>query len=155
MKKFLSVTVLCLLLFTNACTSANNSHLSRYKGLKLDEALYQSLQNEDWSAMAELAKIAIKNNKKDDLGYMFMGISEHEYERYNSALKYYNKALELAQGAKKSDIYQNRGYTYYKLGKKDLAIKDYEKAIELNPNSEILKEQLEYIKGETQYFRVK
>ena len=155
MKKFLLAVILSILTFTSACTSIDGSHISKYEGMKLDKALYQSLQNEDWSGMAELAQMAIKYNEKDDLGYLFMGISEHEYERYDSALKYYDKALELAQGTKKSDIYQNRGYTYYKLGKKDLAIKDYEKAIELNPNSNILKEQLEYIKGETNYLRVK
>jgi len=155
MKRFLLATILSILIFASACTSADNSHLSRYENMKMDEALYKSLQNEDWSAMSVLAKIAIKYNKKDDIGYLFMGIAEYEYEHYDSALKYYNKALELASDKKKSDVYQNRGLTYYKLGKKDLAIKDYEQAIKLNPDNEILKEQLEYLKGNTKYFRVK
>ena len=45
--------------------------------------------------------------------------------------------------------------TYYKLGKMDLAIKDYKKALKIKPDNEVLKEQLDYFEGKTKYFRIK
>lgn len=155
MRKILFITAIYLLTLMSACSSISATDLSKYEGMKLDKALYESLQNEDWSGMASLAKIAMKKFENDDIGYFYMGIAEHEYEHYNSALRYYNKALELATGEEKFDIYRNRGMTYYKLGKMDLAIKDYKKALKIKPDNEVLKEQLDYFEGKTKYFRIK
>ena len=50
---------------------------------------------------------------------------------YDGAINLYNEALNFGEYA---EIYNNRGVSYNDLGQHELAISDYDKALELNPN---------------------
>lgn len=64
---------------------------------------------------------------------------------YDSAIKYYNKALTVARGDEMQCgfVYYDRGKTYYKMGQKNLAISDMKRSAKLGIEEaqEFLKEK--------------
>src|ERR1035438_471432 len=64
----------------------------------------------------------------------------YNYAGEKMALKKYDEAVVLLKKAEKespetSELYNNLGYAYFSLGKKDSALYAYSRAIELKPNS--------------------
>ena len=76
-----------------------------------------------------------------DLGVSVMGQLEDylakgedllKQQKYDKALAYYNRSLELSPDD--PDALYNRGLTYYKLGRYDKALADYNRSLELSPD---------------------
>lgn len=63
--------------------------------------------------------------------YFKLGNNERINENYDKAIECYEKAIEL--NPEYAMAYNNRGYSYNKLGEEEKAIEDYSKAIEINP----------------------
>ena len=55
-------------------------------------------------------------------------------KEYDKAISDYTKAIELEPNY--AEVYNNRGYLFYKIGKYEKAFVDLNKSIELNPNSD-------------------
>jgi len=77
--------------------------------------------------------IVLKINPKDVDSYYSRGIVKNELYTWKSALKDYDKAIELAPDFESAIL--NRGTVKDENGDYNGAIEDYNKAIELNPNN--------------------
>lgn len=55
----------------------------------------------------------------------------HQKGKYDLALSYFNKVIELSPHNAKA--YFNKGFTYFRLKEYDKAISDYNRAIEIDP----------------------
>lgn len=157
MKFTVILTTLCFLLFqtlflSNTVQAADVS--KEVIGLPLSEALYKTLEAQDWKTMNNAAKQAIKYYPDEAIGYFYMGVALCEHRKYKKSIQYYNKAIELLPDA--SDNYQNRGWSYYLMGDRENALKDYDKALELNPDNEIaIRQRGLLLKGSKPHIYVK
>jgi len=79
----------------------------------------------------KVKKSEIKKIKADDS--IAKGNGYYIIERYENAIKYYNKAIQLK--ANSSNAYVNRGLVKRSLGNYKSALADYNRAIKLNPKS--------------------
>ncbi len=78
---------------------------------------------------------------KHNIGYIYL----FKLNDPGKAVNYFTDALLDDQ--RLVNAYYHRGYAYEKLGKKDLAIKDYKKALELYPEFDLAKERLRKLGG--------
>jgi len=62
--------------------------------------------------------------------FFYLGNALYEQKDFENSIKVYTISLELNEHA---EAYYNRGVAYAKLGEHKRAIKDYDRAIELNP----------------------
>ena len=76
-----------------------------------------------------------------------VGNAQYKKKKYDEALKAYKKATALEDPLLRSQAYYNLGNTLYRLGKLPEAILAYKKALELNPNDEDAKYNLEYVRA--------
>jgi tetratricopeptide (TPR) repeat protein len=68
---------------------------------------------------------------KDATVYIRHGILSTERGRYDDAISYFSKAIEI--DPRLVEAYKNRGNIYSRMGKYDQAILDYNKALEIDP----------------------
>jgi tetratricopeptide (TPR) repeat protein len=66
--------------------------------------------------------------------YYFWGEYENAIERYNKALS--NKPVSLDIHEIEAEVLAARGFSYFHIGKREEAIKDYQKAVRLNPEGD-------------------
>jgi len=71
-----------------------------------------------------------------------LGYSYLELNNYSEAIRYFEESYNLDSNA---TIANNLGYAYQEIGNYDKALDFYKKAVELNPESEIYKNNLNYI----------
>lgn len=71
-------------------------------------------------------------------GYFFIATAYDDLEEYETAIEYYD--LSLAETSEECDVYycwidyNNRATSHYRLEQYDLAVEDYTKAIQVNPD---------------------
>ncbi|HEC56454.1 MAG TPA: tetratricopeptide repeat protein [Candidatus Syntrophoarchaeum butanivorans] len=94
----------------------------------LGNALYKQ-KNFENSIKAYSTSLGLNEHAK---AYYNRGLVYAEQEKYDEAIKDFDKAIEL--NPDDAEAYHNRGIAYTKLGEYDEAIKDFDKAIELNPD---------------------
>ena len=105
------------------------------KGVEGDEgaiALYNEMKTGDY----KIYKLDVGERQLNSLGYRLLG---------NNKLK---KAIEIfkfvvSEYPESANAYDSLGEAYMKAGEKELAIKNYEKSLELNPKNENAKKMLE------------
>ena len=92
---------------------------------------------------------AILIRPNDDVYYFNRGHAHYEKEKYSLAVEDFSKAIKLKPT---SDYYCARGSAYGNMGKREQAIKDYTKAIEITSHNEMayLNRGLQY-KDNSQY----
>ncbi|MDP6685455.1 MAG: tetratricopeptide repeat protein [Candidatus Omnitrophota bacterium] len=96
-------------------------------------------------ALSKWREAQIKSPENKKLHYNIGG-ALHEQQSYEEAYKEYEKA-EISENAEfQSKIYYNMGNTNYRIGKLEDAIEDYEKSLDLNPDDEDAKFNIEFIK---------
>ena len=77
---------------------------------------------------------AVKKNPKDAKAHFFLGVAYEKKRDYNSAIKHFDKAIEIDPRAA---YYLNRGAAYKAQFNYDKAIADYKKALEVDPKFSI------------------
>ncbi len=104
----------------------------KYRGLS-----YYKLNNYDYAYKDFTVYL---KTVEDSIIYLARGVISFKNEKYNNALSDFQKASELDHN--NPQCFKNRGDTYAKLGNNDLAIRDWEKAIELGYKD---RQKLEYM----------
>ncbi len=104
-----------------------------YKEGKIDEALskYRDAQ--------------IENPDSTQLHYN-IGNALHQKKNYEEALNEFDKAIDSKEVKLQANSYYNLGNTHYRMGKLLEAIEDYKKCLEINPDDEDAKYNIEFIK---------
>ncbi len=108
------------------------------KGVEGDEgaiALYNEMKTGDY----KIYKLDIGEGELNSLGYRLLG---------NNKIK---KAIEIfkfvvSEYPESANAYDSLGEAFMKAGEKELAIKNYEKSLELDPKNENAKEMLKYLR---------
>lgn len=76
----------------------------------------------------------IPENQLTANDWFIKGLNAHSQKEYHDAITYFNNAIKLNNNeASNSQIYSNRGVAKFNLGLNDDAIRDYDKAISLDP----------------------
>ncbi len=128
----------------DSLASKNNEGNKLYKNGKIDEAL------------SKWRDAQIENPDNDKLHYN-IGNGLHEQKKYEDAFKEYEKSLGSNVGAGfkpaptkdnefKANTYYNMGNTHYRMGKFLEAIEDYKKCLEIDPNDEDAKYNIEFVR---------
>ena len=117
----------------DSLASKNNEGNKLYKDGKIDEAL------------SKWRDAQIENPDSDKL-YYNIGNGLYEQKKYEDAFKEYEKSLNSKDGRLQQNAYYNIGNTHYRMGKLPEAIEDYKKCLDINPNDEDAKYNIEFIK---------
>ena len=107
----------------------------RFKGLVPLQKHYENLSKKYGY------KIQISANMLNDLGYQFI-----ELKQIDRAIKVFNYCIQIHPNFWFS--YHNAGYCYQQKGDKKMAIKNYEKSVQLNPNNKLGIQRIKKLKGE-------
>jgi Ca-activated chloride channel family protein len=78
--------------------------------------------------------------------YYNIGNGLHEQKKYEEAFKEYEKSLGSKDSEVQQKAYYNMGNTHYRMGKLLEAIEDYKKCLEISPDDEDAKYNIEFIK---------
>ena len=97
-------------------------------------AFYKQLK----SPGSRLCKYDIGETHLNGVGYALL-----RQNRVNEAIELFNFMVE--EFPQSANAYDSRGEAYMRADKKELAIADYKKSLELNPNNENAKEMLEQL----------
>ena len=84
--------------------------------------------------MAYINKIIEKYSDSAD-GYYYRGEFYIKFDKFYSAIKDFEKTLELDKNYK--EAYRGKGVCYSRLGDNELAIKNYKKSLEIDPRYEV------------------
>lgn len=123
--------------------------------VKLEEGDRLNLVIADWAyeAAVKCWTEAIELNPNNFLAYESRGYYFHlpDVARYTEAIDDYTHAIELRPGT--ADNYFYRGETYMRIGERELAKRDFERALGLNPRMSAPLGELAYLyatSGQTQ-----
>jgi tetratricopeptide (TPR) repeat protein len=116
----------------DSLASKNRDANKLYKEGRIDEALSR------WR------EAQIENPDNDKLHYN-IGNGLHDKKDYEGAFKEYEKSLGSKNSELRSKAYYNIGNTRYRMGKLPEAIDDYKKCLEINPEDEDAKYNIEFI----------
>jgi tetratricopeptide (TPR) repeat protein len=90
---------------------------------------------------------ALIENPESPILHYNLGDVQYKKSNYEEALKSYEKALSSDDILLQSKSYYNMGNTLYRLGQLPESILAYKKALELNPDDEDAKYNLEYVRA--------
>ena len=93
---------------------------------------YIRMSHPDW-ARPVLESLAAQNEKEALYPY-WLGRLDYDGHLYNNAIRHFQHAIELDPAMARA--YDNLGLCYYYQNQNELAVKSYEKAIELGRGSE-------------------
>jgi tetratricopeptide (TPR) repeat protein len=116
----------------DSLASKNNEGNKLYKEGKIDEAL------------SKWRDAQIENPDSHKLHYN-IGNGLHEQKKYEDAFKEYEKSLNSKDTELQRKAYYNMGNTHYRMGQLQEAIEDYKKCLDIDPNDEDAKYNIEFI----------
>jgi len=129
-----------LFFFIPISVFAQNGHKQVAEGNKLyAEEKYDEANNKYRDALIESPESSIVNFNIGDVQY--------KKRNFEKAIKSYEKATASDDIIVQSQSYYNIGNTLYKMGKLPESIMAYKKALELNPEDEDAKYNLEYVRA--------
>ncbi len=116
------------------CIIVENSKESILTSLEKSGGITEARMFPDFDGFARL-RAHDRPYVADALGYLQRGIEAHKELKLEEAIKHYTNAISL-QPAKHMLVraYNKRGNAYEALKKDDLAIEDYSRAIDINPD---------------------
>jgi len=140
-------TVLISSLFPDENFAAETYRATYVVTMMLRKALQNGVTGEDGAIAFLKAMDAPESNPaRYCLGEEYLiagGNTLIQYNKLNEAIEMYNYVLE--EYPQSSDAYKGLGDAYMKVGNKDLAIENYVKSLELNPNNESAKKMLKQL----------
>lgn len=98
-------------------------------------ALYNEMKSQD----NKLIKYDVSEGQLNSLGYRLL-----ENEKVKEAIEIFK--LNVSEHPESSNVYDSLGEAYMEAGENELAIWNYEKSLELNPNNENAKKMLEELR---------
>lgn len=117
----------------DSLASKNNEGNKLYKKGRIDEAL------------SKWRDAQIENPDNDKLHYN-IGNGLYEQKKYGDAFKEYEKSLNSKNSELQKKSYYNMGNTHYRMGKLQDAIEDYKKCLDIDPNDEDAKYNIEFVR---------
>ena len=135
------------LAFGDSFSSLNKKGNKTYK--RAQEFLQRGEKNKSTEALEEALKFyrdaEIEKPESPELSYN-LGNVMHQQEKYQDALERYFKALSSDEVQHQAQAYYNLGNTFYRSGKYPEAIQAYQKCLELTPEDEDAKYNLEFVR---------
>jgi tetratricopeptide (TPR) repeat protein len=130
---FIGLGIFCIMLI---CVVAFKKVQPAEDDRKKEEGTIEKRIREEERRMAERITEQEKRKEQDTKGnadtYYRAGEGYYKMEKYDQAITYYDKAIEL--NPNHALAYYNRGGAYVEIHQYRKAIADYDRAIELNPN---------------------
>jgi len=117
----------------DSLASKNSEGNKLYKEGRVDEAL------------SKWRDAQIENPDSDALHYN-IGSGLYEQKKYEDAFKEYEKSLNSKDSELQRKAYYNMGNTHYRMGKLLEAIGDYKKCLDIDPNDEDAKYNIEFVR---------
>ena len=93
---------------------------------------YVQIARPDWAR--PVLELLAAQNDKDALYPYWLGRLDYDGHQYNNAIRHFQRAIEL--NPRMARAYDNLGLCYYYQNQNELAVTNYEKAIELERGSE-------------------
>ena len=143
MKKIIDLKILFSLLLLLSGVNPGWCDLSRGKikqGIK-------AYENSQWDESLQKFQDALLDDPEHPVGHYNVAEALYQNKKYEEALKSYEKSLSSQDLALKQKSYYNLGNTYYQLNKYQEAIQNYIKALDLDPNDQDAKHNLELVRA--------
>jgi Ca-activated chloride channel family protein len=133
--------------FGDSFSLLNKKGNKTYK--RAQELLQKGEKNEAVEALEEALKFyrdaEIEKPESPELSYN-LGNVMYQQEKYQDGLERYFKALSSDELQHQAQAYYNLGNTFYRSGKYPEAIQAYQKCLELTPDDEDAKYNLEFVR---------
>ena len=107
----------------------------------------KAFQEEQWDEALKYFQDAQLDDPTDPVGHYNLAEALYKKKRFEDALKEYQKALGTEDPQLREKVYYNLGNTYFNLNKYQEAIQSYIKALDLNPDDQDAKHNLEYVRA--------
>jgi len=143
MKTANDVKILFVFIILFLLINEGRSDLSRGKVNKGIKAYEES----QWDESLQNFQDALLDDPENPVGHYNVGQAFYKKKNYEEALKSYEKSLSSQDLALKQKSYYNLGNTYYQLNKYQEAIQNYIKALDLDPNDQDAKHNLELVRA--------
>lgn len=139
MRKNRQIGIICLsiicgaALITGSANSKDTPDLSTSRYIQLADSADYFIKKKNWSEAERYTLAALRDRPADKLNYLLwsnLGQIRTNMEDYEGAFQAYDIAEGLAPGA--SAIYINRGSTYMRAGKPDMALSDFSSALNID-----------------------
>jgi Ca-activated chloride channel family protein len=112
-----------------------------------DRAAYAA-QKGDWKKSAEMLNVLVNDHPDNPEIIYDAGVAAYKQGQFEQAQAYFVNAAHACQQHQnilKEQAYFNLGNTHVQLNKLEVAVEDYKQALELNPNNEHTKHNLEIV----------
>ncbi len=136
------ISVLCGFILTISFDKAH-ADLDRSKVRKGIKAY----ENSKWDESLQKFQDALLDDPENPVGHYNVGQAFYKKQNYEEALTSYEKALNTPDVELREKVYYNQGNTYYQLNKYQESIQSYIKALELNPDDQDAKHNLELVRA--------
>jgi len=107
----------------------------------------KAYENSQWDESLQKFQDALLDDPEHPVGHYNVAEALYQNKKYEEALKSYEKSLSSQDLALKQKSYYNLGNTYYQLNKYQEAIQNYIKALNLDPNDQDAKHNLELVRA--------
>ena len=143
MKNIYNISIWIVLFLVSAMVLPGKAEMDRSKVMKG----IKSFEKEQWDESLQHFQDALLDDPEHAVGHYNVGESLYKKKNYEEALKSYEKALSTPEIAMREKIYYNLGNTYYQLNKYQEAIQSYIKALDLDPDDQDAKHNLELVRA--------
>ena len=117
------------------------------QGHKQVEEANRLFQEEKYDEANNKYRDALIEQPESDIIHFNLGDVQYKKRNYEEAIKSYQKVLQSPDILMQAKGYYNLGNTLYKMGKLPESILNYKKALELNPQDQDAKYNLEYVRA--------
>ncbi len=139
-KQYLAFGLSILLILLASAVQADVDRGKTNQGIK-------AFQEEQWDEALKYFQDAQLDDPTDPVGHYNLAEALYKKKRFEDALKEYQKALGTEDPQLREKVYYNLGNTYFNLNKYQEAIQSYIKALDLNPDDQDAKHNLEYVRA--------
>ncbi len=149
---FVWITVIMAVIWAGSGRAESFSSLNK-KGNKAYQEAAELLEKEKKNEASEAYERALKyyrdaeieKPESPQLSYNIGNVNYHQ-EKYEDALEKYYGALSVDEPEYQSATYYNMGNALYRAGKYPEAIQSYQKCLDINPDDEDAKYNLEFVR---------